>query len=418
MTHSGSTCRYDIGLAEAVDLTLGLVEATGVERVRLEEAAGRVLAEDLASVVDRPERDDSALDGYAVRLADTASASDVSPAVLRLVGESRAGQPFGGTLGAAEAVRVATGALMPAGADAVIGIEHAGDDGVHVRVRAPADAAAVRRGGQDLRAGNVYLRGGTRLGAAAVALAAAMGHADPLVARRPRVLLVATGDELRPAGSELATGQLYDSNGPGLAALLSAAGAEVSVAGRAGDDLDSLARAADEALSNRGADLVISSGGVSRGGHDVVRDLLLTRGEPVFWRVLVRPAGPTLLARYAGVPWLGLPGNPVSSLVGCLLFALPFLQAATGDSAPYPLARTLPALVASRFAAGPKLTLHRARLSRSGAALMATTFENQSSGVLRSLTQAGALVVNPPHTVLDPKRGDVAEVLDLAHLGL
>lgn len=406
--------RLDVDLHEAIATVTRQATPVGSERVPLAGAVGRVLAADLVSLQDRPAADDSALDGYAVRFADTQAATTNAPAVLAVVGEARAGRPFRHELAAGQAVRIATGALMPTGADAVAAIETVAESGGSVRVFGPASREAVRPRAQDLREGDVYLRAGTRLGAAGVALAAAMGHAQLEVARRPRVLLVTTGDELVPPGSDLLAGQLYESNGPGMAALLKRAGAAVTLAPHVADDLGRVASVVDAQLAATDVDLVISSGGVSRGEHDVVRDLLLGRGEALFWRVMVRPAGPTLLARYRDVTWLGLPGNPVSSLLGCLLFALPYLQAATADGSPPPLDTAVRARVASRFSAGAKLTLHRAHLTHDGASLVVSAFANQSSGVLRSLSEAGALVINPPDTVLEPERGDVADVVDLA----
>lgn len=414
MTASREPPLFDIDLFAAIAIVRRQATRVGSERVPLAEAAGRVLAADLACRQDRPAADDSALDGYAVRSADTQDATHSEPARLTVVGEARAGRPYEGEVAAGQAVRIATGALLPRGADAVVAVENARESAGSVLAFGPASREAVRPRAQDLRAGNVYLEAGTRLGAAGVALAAAMGHGELLVARRPRVVLVTTGDELKPPGSELLPGQLYESNGPGLAAMLSFAGAAVTTASHAADDMNGLAALVDSRLTGAGADLIVSSGGVSRGGHDVVRDLLMTRGEPLFWRVLVRPAGPTLLARYRGVTWLGLPGNPVSSLVGCLLFVLPYLQAATADASPPPLATAVRARVASRFAAGAKLTLHRAHLANDGVGRVVSAFANQSSGVLRSLSEAGALVINPPHTTLEPQRGDEAEVVDLA----
>lgn len=409
-----TSARFDLSLEEAIALCAAAARPTGTERVLLSAAHGRVLAEDLASLRDRPEGDDSSLDGYALNRADVAHATPSAAVVLELIGEAQAGRPFAGSVASGQAVRIATGGLMPDGTDAVVGVEHADDDGASVRVTAAAAPDGVRPRGQDLRASEVYLRAGRRLDAASLALAAAMGHARPLVARRPRVVVVATGDELRPPGAALTPGQLYESNAHGLAALLTMGGADVSLLPQVADDAVELAGAVQEALGTGGADLIVSSGGVSRGPRDVVRDLLSGGGELVFWRVLVRPAGPTMLARYRGVPWLGLPGNPVSSLVGCLLFALPILQTASGDSAPYPFHLRARAAVGSRFAAGHKQMLQRARLVRDGVTLRVTRFENQSSGVLRSLVESDALVVVPPDTVLDPERGDTAEVIELA----
>lgn len=405
---------FDISLEEAIGLCAAAAAPTGVEKVPLAAAHRRVLAEDLSSLRDRPEGDDSSLDGYALRRADVVDASEEAPVWLALVGESRPGAPFIEPVLAGQAVRIATGGLLPLGPDGIVGVERASDDGRRVTVTAAAASDGVRPRAQDLRAGDVYLRKGLRLDAAGVALAAAMGCAEPLVASRPRVVVVTTGDELRSPGSPLAPGQLFESNGHALAALFTAAGADVNLLPHVGDEVDELDEAVQRALSDSGADLIVSSGGVSRGPRDVVRDLLLDRHELEFWRVLVRPAGPTMLARYQDVPWLGLPGNPVSSLVGGLLFGLPMIQTATGDGAPFPFYARSHAQVLSRFTAGHKQMLQRARLVRDGPTLQVERFENQSSGVLRSLTQSDALVVVPANSVLDPERGDVAEVVELS----
>lgn len=411
--------RFDLNVAEAIAITVAQATPTPSESVPVAEALGRVLREDLASLSDRPEADDSALDGFAVLASDTRAATGEAPVNLELIGESLPGAPFTGALHSGQAVKVATGSLMPAGADAVVGVEYAGEHreptgAPRVRVTAPGDPRAVRPRGQDLRADAVYLRSGTRLTAAGAALAASMGHAEVAVARRPRVLVVVTGDELKPPGSVLSPGELFESNGIGMSAVLSLAGAHITTAFHARDDVSELADRVRRELECEPTDLIVSSGAVSRGERDVVRDLLMDLGSVRFWRVEVRPAGPTMLGSFSGVPWLGLPGNPVSSLVGCLLFALPFVQAATGDRAPHPYRRRRLAVVGSRFAAGGKEVLHRARIVGSGPLVSVEAFDNQSSGVLRSLVESDALVLVPANTTLEPARGDLAEVIELA----
>jgi molybdopterin molybdotransferase len=362
----------------------------------VEAAHGRVLLEDVRSRADRPTHDDSALDGFACRAADTASATVTDPVILELVGESVAGAPFAGHVARGQAVSVATGALVPEGVDAVIGVEHASVVDGEVTVTRPADPKAVRPRAQDLRAGERYLRAGTRLSGAAVGLAAAMGHASVTVARRPRVAILTTGDEVVTSDRALTAGQVYDANGAGLAALVRAAGCEVTVLAHVPDDGGSLARVLDRVASAMPApDLIVTSGGVSRGERDVVRDAMLSTGQLHFWRVTVRPGGPTMFGRYAGVPLLGLAGNPVSSLVGWLLFGRAFTDTWSGCDSPLPYYDRLPVRPDGPFRAERKTVLYRARLERRDGILVAIQYENQSSGVLRALVESDALVVVP-----------------------
>lgn len=415
-------------------MIVSAARSTGVETVPLSSAPGRVLATDLASLVDRPGADDSALDGYACRRADTLAASPTAPVSLDVIGVSHAGSPFDGTVGANQAVRIATGAVVPAGVDAVVGVENAVPSaaGDRVLLDAPASPGAVRRRARDLSTGRTYLTRGLVLDAATVGLAAAMGHAELTVARRPRVALLITGDELVAPGRDLGRGEVYDANGPALAALTASAGAELATVQHVRDDDGALeaaierlvapgASATRERAPGRGAspgtelggiDLIVTSGGVSRGERDVVRDLMSRRGELTFWRVMVRPGGPTMFGSIAGVPVLGLPGNPVSSIVTFLLFARAYLDTAQGRSAPLPYRDRRPAVADGAFTAGAKEVLHRATVVTRSTALHVTPFEDQSSAVLRSLSESTALVVTPPHHSYAP--GDQVDVIELA----
>jgi len=319
-----------------------------------------------------------------------------------------------GTVGARQAVRIATGAVVPAGADAVVGVENAvpSAEGERVLLDAPASPEAVRRRARDLATGHTYLTRGRVLDAATVGLAAAMGHAEVTVARRPRVALLLTGDELVAPGADLARGEVYDANGPALAALTAASGAELAAVQHVRDDDGALEAAIERLTEPGGIDLVVTSGGVSRGERDVVRDLMARRGELTFWRVMVRPGGPTMFGHVAGVPVLGLPGNPVSSIVTFMLFARAYLDTALGRSAPLPYSDRRPAVADGVFVAGAKEMLHRASLVTRGPTLHVAPFDDQSSAVLRSLSESTALVVTPPHHSYAP--GDTVEVIELA----
>ena len=428
---AASSAVFDIATAEAIELIAAAARPTGVETVPLADAARRVLGVDLASLVDRPSADDSALDGYACRLADTLSASAASPVALTVVGASHAGRPYGGSLAAGQAVRIPTGAVIPHGADAVIGVENARPATVRPRVEhgamlavpsapgervlldAPASTDAVRRRARDLASGVGYLRRGQPLDAANLALAAAMGHGVVTVARRPKVAIIVTGDELVAPGDDLGSGEVYDANGSALAALVTAAGAELAALLRVGDEPgaveESVQRAAD---TPGGVDLIVTSGGVSRGERDAVRDLLLTSGYLTFWRVRVRPGGPTMFGSLGEVPVLGLPGNPVSSIVTFLLFARAYLDTAVGLAAPLPYHDRRQALAGGTFTAGSKEVLHRATLVDSGTTRRVDPFEDQSSAVLRSLSESSALVVTPAGST--HVAGDVVEAIPLA----
>jgi len=295
------------------------------EEVALADAAGRVLAEDVRAAHDVPPFANSAMDGFAI----VAPGGD-----LELVGESRAGAPFDGTLQTGQAVRISTGAALPAGADAVVMVERTEEAGGRVRAEAAA-GQNVRGAGEDLRAGAVVLEAGTRLGAAELGVAAGAGRAALRCARRPRVAIVATGDELVPPGEPLGPGQIHDSNALALATLAREAGAEVVASLRAPDDRAATEAALGEALEQ--ADLVLVSGGVSVGPHDHVKPALEALGvSEVFWRVALRPGKPTWFGTNDATLVLGLPGNPVSALVTFVLFARPALAALQGAPDPGP----------------------------------------------------------------------------------
>ena len=375
----------------------------------LAAALGAVLARDLVAEDDHPNVDDSSVDGVACRAADTTDATAAHPAALRIIGESAAGRPFAGLVGPGEAIRIQTGAAVPDGADAVLRIEDVAIEGDTAHLRVPATPAPIRRRGQSLRAGDVALRAGARLDAGAIAVAAAMGRADVPVVPALRVGIVTGGDELVPPGAPLGPGDVHDANGPALAALVRHAGAEPvvlpSVRDGAGDveallaDLPPL-------------DVLITCGGISMGRYDRVRDLLAREGRTIFRKVMLKPGGPATFAYVGDLPWLALPGNPVSSAVTFVLLARTWLDAAAGATAPPPADRRLPAVAGEALAsAGAKATLLRVRLAREGATLVATRTGNQNSGVVRSLHDADALALVPPDTRLEP--GDPVDVVAL-----
>lgn len=399
--------RTGITVEEA--LALVLAEAKGelsVEELPLQEAYGRVLAEDLVSLANHPDQDDAAIDGYACQQEDVLGASPESPVRLRVIGESPAGRPFSGRVGKGEAVAVYTGAPIPDGANAVIRVEDTRREGEYVLLLAPASPKDIRPQGDDLKKGEVYLRRGDLLTPGRLGLAAAMGHPRLKVFRRPRVGILSTGDEVVEPGEPLPFGGVYNSNAYSLLGLVKEAGGEPVLLGKVEDQPE---RVLEKLEAAGPLDLLLTSGGVSMGEYDVVRKVLEETGEVVFWKVKQQPGGPLLLARLGGLPVLGLPGNPVSSMVTFFLYGRPFLfQLQRRTDPPYRSFRAR-ALTSFKAAQGKKV-FRRGVLSFEGELVVRTT-GNQSSGVLRSMALGNALVVLPPGR--DAQEGEVVEVIPL-----
>jgi molybdopterin molybdotransferase len=293
-----------------------------------------VLAEDVVSDIDVAPFDNSAMDGYAVRAADVAGASEERPAVLRVVEHIPAGVAPTRPVGPGEASRIMTGAPMPEGADAVVMVERTrpgdgdGGPGGTVEVLAAVTLGEnVRRRGEEVRAGEAVLLTGEVVGPAAIGLAASVGHAELVVHRRPRVAIVSTGDELVDVTEKPGPGQIRNSNSYSLGAQVLAAGAEPHLLGVARDTED-----ATRALLSRAPDydLMISTGGVSMGDFDVVKTVLEDIGELDFWRVAMRPGAPQTFGTIGGTPFFGLPGNPTSTMVGFELFVRPAIRKMAG----------------------------------------------------------------------------------------
>ena len=384
-----------LDVAAARGLLLAEAPPPRTEEVPLAECVGRVTAAPVRAAAPVPGFDNSAMDGYAVRSADLAA----GPAPLRLVGESRAGRPAAAGPGPGEAVWISTGAALSPGADAVVPVEEAREeDSVVTPTAAPVRPGAhVRRAGEDVEAGAEVLPAGRRIGAAEVGVLANLGLARVACARRPRLALLTGGDELVEPGEPAGPGQIYDSNRFALLAMAAEAGAEASHAGGMPDDPAGTREAIGAALD---ADLLVLTGGVSVGRHDHVKEALAELGvEQLFWRVALRPGGPTwggVLRRPEGRPTLvfGLPGNPVSALVTFRLFAQPALLAATGRDPDE--ARTTAVLaepVATKL--GREVYL-RCRLEpEEGGWLARLTSDRQGSHVLSSMLGADCLAAIP-----------------------
>jgi molybdopterin molybdotransferase len=315
-------------LEEAIAEVLARAMPLPSETVPLVEARGRVLAEPARAAVDLPPFASSAMDGFAVRSADT-------PGTLVVVERIAAGRPAGRALAAGEAMGIATGGVVPDGADAVVPIEDVVDHDNSVEI--PSDvvsSANVRPRGGDSGQGEEVVAAGTRLGAAQIGALAAAGVPEVRVARRPRAAVLATGTELREPGEHLEPGQIYEANGVMLSAALDAAGAFVDRIPAVADDKGEHRAVLERALA---ADVVVSSGGVSVGPHDLVRRVAKELGvEEVFWRVAVKPGKPVSFGTRGATLVFGLPGNPVSTLVGFELFVRPALRALEGERDPGP----------------------------------------------------------------------------------
>lgn len=385
-----------VSVPEARAMLAALLPDPGTETVGVAQAWGRVLAEDLAALVSHPSATESALDGIACREADTRGAGPDTPVTLKVVGESRAGEPFTGEVGPGECVRIYTGAPMARGTDAICPVEQLRDQGPDaVELLRPASPGDVRAEGGDFRVGEVVMRAGLPLTSPRLALATALGHAEVLVRRRLRVALLSTGDEVVAPGTPLRAGQVYDSNSVGLGAMLHEAGCEVVPLGHAPDRPEAL----EDAIARAGgADVLLSSGGVSMGKYDFMRDLLTLQGRVSFWKVRMRPGGPALLGGWKGLPVFGLPGNPVSSLV---VFHVIVRPALTGQPV-----QTLRLRAATPFRTlNDKTAFWRANITGG----QVSDYGQQGSGVLRSLSDADALVIVPEGQKVEA--GDEVDVI-------
>ncbi|HXF57857.1 MAG TPA: gephyrin-like molybdotransferase Glp [Actinomycetota bacterium] len=383
-------------------LVLSSVAPLPPRQVPLAEAGGLVLAEPVVAPFDLPPFPNAAMDGFAVRSADTAPA----PAALRLVGEALAGRPFGGRVGPGEAVAVATGAVLPEGADAVVPLEEASVQGERVVVGQPVPPGRHVRGrGEDVRAGEVLLPAGTVLGPGQVAAAAATGREAVAVHPRPRAAVVPTGDEVVPAGRTPGPGQVHDAVSPALAVLVGEVGAVPLLRPVAPDDPGRLLDALEEAAAR--SDVLVTVGGASRGERDLVSRLEAGEaGRVVSFRVALRPAKPFAFGRAFGVPLFGLPGNPASALAAFEELVRPALLAMMGRR---PATRpSVRAFLAEDFEQRPgRLHLVRAEAWREGGRLLVRPAGRQGAGMVHSLARANAWMVVGPEVTSLPAGAEV-----------
>lgn len=378
---------------EALERLLDGAVTGEAETVAIAEAAGRVLAEDVRALRTQPPFDASAMDGYAVRAAD----AETVPATLDIIGQAPAGKAFAGGIGPGQAVRIFTGAPLPAGADAVVIQENARrlDDG-RVEVLEPISPRRnVRCRGLDFSAGDLLLEKGRLLDAGAVSLAAAANHARLPVVRRPVLAIIATGDELLPPGSEPGPDQIIASNGYGVAAIARSVGAEILDLGIVPDSRPAISARIHHAIEQK-ADVIVTLGGASVGDHDLTHEALVAEGMKLdFWKIAMRPGKPLMFGRRDATRFLGLPGNPVASLVCSHLFLKPLLSRLGGR----PFRQDVRTAVLGRPMPANDLRQDYVRAvlrDEDDGSLTAFPFETQDSSMLKTFAESNGLVIREP----------------------
>jgi molybdopterin molybdotransferase len=382
-----------IELERARRIVLERAAPLGAEPVPLREALGRRLAADVAAAEPVPGFDNSAMDGFAVRAADTRGARPGAPLALPVVGEARAGRPAAARLGAGEAIAISTGAAIPAGADAVVRVEDTRGEGDRVLVEAEVEPGRdVRRAGEDVAAGETALAAGDGIGPAQLGVLASLGVAEVACRRRPRVSVLTSGDELLAPGEAMRPGGVRNSNAFSVTALAEWAGAEAAFAGSPPDELEATRAAIAPALD--AADAVVLCGGVSVGAHDHVKRALADLGvEEAFWRVALKPGKPTWFGSRGRTLVFGLPGNPVSAMVTFVLLVAPALTALGGGR---PERRRTTARLARACDKRPgRAHAVRCRLELREDGWLAHPAERQGSHVLSSMLGADCLALLP-----------------------
>ncbi|NKB64418.1 MAG: molybdopterin molybdenumtransferase MoeA [Gammaproteobacteria bacterium] len=389
------SCDFDPMSISADQATQKILEAISpisvVETVSIRAALGRVLAEDLCSAVNVPNHTNSAMDGYAIRGDELPT---IEEKTFRVMGTSFAGKPFDGVVGDEECVRIMTGAVMPRGTDSVV---------IQERVKREADRITVNPGerkgdnvryaGEDLKQGDVAIPSGIRLGASHLGLAASLGFAELPVIRRPRVAFFSNGDELKPIGTSLEVGELYDSNRYTLYSMLTDLGVEMIDLGVVKDDEKAITQAFINAASC--ADMVITSAGASVGDADYVKQTLDKLGEINFWKVAIKPGRPLSFGRVRNSLFFGLPGNPVSVMVTFQLFVKPALKQLAGEKYSVPLRLNVKTL--SRLKKRPGRAEYQRGillLGENGETVVRSTGE-QGSGILSSMSLANCYIILP-----------------------
>jgi molybdopterin molybdotransferase len=404
-----------ISVEEALDKVLSYVNVLEAEEKPVLECLGQVLDEDIHSLIDIPPLDNSAMDGYAVKADDAAGASPSSPVTLAVIGEAKAGAVSKQEVTAHAAIRIMTGAPLPAGADSVVQFEHTDEEQRGERpprqigIMQPVSRGQnVRRAGEDIARDDLVLAKGTALRPAEIGVIASLGKERVRVIRRPVVAILATGDELVEVGQPLAEGQIYNSNSYSTAALVLRYGGIPRVLGIATDSAADIEDKIRQALS---ADMLLTSGGVSMGDYDFVKEVLAEQGEVSFWTVRMKPGKPLAFGNIKGVPHLGLPGNPVSVMITFELFARPAIHKMMGKKN-----LSKPAIEATlegsvKNTDGRRI-FARAAVRREGERYLARITGPQGSGILTSMSQANGLVI-VPEDAEGVNDGDTVKVLML-----
>jgi molybdopterin molybdotransferase len=390
-----------LSVDEARERILSQFKPVKTEILPLAEASNRVLAREVRAENDLPLFDNSSMDGFALHAADVSAAAPASPHRLRVVADIPAGAAPSVSLMSGEAARIMTGAQMPEGADSVVPVEDTDFDNRDAGTPAPENVAItkavregenVRRRGMDLQAGRVVLQAGRQLKPQDLGLLAMLGVSSVPVYRKPRVALLSSGDELVSADAPLEPGKIRDSNSYTLAALVEDAGAEAIRLGVARDNFESVKTLFEKAVYLR-ADLILSSAGVSVGAFDYVKVVLEENGKMDFWRVNMRPGKPVAFGEYRSIPFIGLPGNPVSAFVGFEVFVRPALQKLGG--APSRGRQTVRVQSEEEINSDGRESYLRAEVHEVDGALTARLTGHQGSGNLNSLVQANALLIIP-----------------------
>ncbi|HOD36017.1 MAG TPA: molybdopterin molybdotransferase MoeA [Syntrophales bacterium] len=395
-----------ISVDKALEQILGAIHTLGLEKVPILDALGRVLGQDVTSDRDIPPLPNSAMDGYALRFEDTRGASREKPAVLTVVDDVRAGRISKKTIRRGHAVRIMTGAPIPKGADAVTRVEDTEKDGDRVRVFAPAKKGLdIRPAGEDVKKGELVIPKGKVIRPAEVGMLAALNRSDVTVHRRPKVAILSTGDELVDLGGDPAPGMIMNSNSYSLAAQVAECGAVPLRLGIARDTREDLMSKFEAA---RGADLIVTSGGVSVGDYDLVKDVMGELGAMRFWRVAMRPGRPLAFGAIKGTPLFGLPGNPVSVMVSFEQFVRPAILKMSGFKNLFRV--TVKALLKENLekVAGLRFFLRAVVEWKDGKYYAVTTGE-QGSGILKSMVKANGLIILP-EDVTSMKAGDEVTV--------
>ena len=392
-----------LGVDEAIAQIAANVPKMETEEVALARAQERVLAEDISALLSHPPADVSAMDGYVARHEDLKTL----PCDLTMIGESAAGHPFQGKLGEGECVRIFTGAHCPEGADAIIPQENteAKDHRITIH-KAPQKNQYIRSEGNDFKQGDILVKAGMRLNARAIALIGSAGHGKVKVKRKPKIAIISTGDELVAPSATPKPHQIISSNGIFLEQLITSLGGEPMQLGIVGDSDTALNEAFSKA---KGADMIVTSGGVSVGSHDGVALRMQNSSELIFWRIAMRPGKPLLFGRINGIALLGLPGNPVSTGVCGVIFVGAAIRAMSGQD--FRLIYQHAVLGESLAANDQRQDFLRASLAYGeDGKLIATAFAEQDSGMMSVFAHADALIMRPPFA---PKTvvGDIVPII-------